>query len=119
MAHKPHLLLLSTLVFSVAASAAQATNLVVNGGFEETTNGGGQLGDNTDATGWSTDGYNFVFTPGSADSTGVTGFYGNLQLWGPNNGSANSLPATSPMAETMSGLTGLTRLSQSPRPSTD
>jgi hypothetical protein len=89
----------SIIAFAMVASGgAQAggINLVSNGSFEETTNGGGQLGYNTDATGWSTNGYNFLFTPGSADTTGVPGQFGNLQLWGPNNGSANGLPVTSP-----------------------
>ena len=80
----------------LAVAAPGSPNLVTNGGFEATPNGGGELGFNTNATGWTTDGYNFLFTPGSADSTGVTGSYGNLQLWGPNNGSPNGLPATSP-----------------------
>jgi hypothetical protein len=76
--------------------AAYAVNLVQNGDFEMTTNGGGQLGFNTDATGWTTTGYNFLFPSGTADTTGVIGSAGNLQLWGPNNGSANGLPASSP-----------------------
>jgi len=86
----------------MAASAAQATDLVVNGGFETTTNGGGQLGFNTNATGWTTNGYNFLFTSGTADDPGVTGSDGNLKLWGPGGGvgysaySNNGLPASSP-----------------------
>jgi hypothetical protein len=74
--------------------AAHATNLVTNGDFETTTSGGGQLGFNTDATGWSVPGdssYTFLFTPGTASYTGQTGQYGNLDLWGPGNGSANGL----------------------------
>jgi hypothetical protein len=78
-----------------ASGAAQAAGLI-NGGFGTTTNGPGQLGYNTEAAGWTTTGYNFLFTPGSADTTGATGAYGNLQLWGPNNGSANGLTPTSP-----------------------
>jgi hypothetical protein len=87
-----------TLAFAALATSAHATNidLVTNGSFETTTNGGGQLGYNTDATGWTTNGYNFVFTSGSADTTGTPSQYGNLQLWGPGNGSANGLPASSP-----------------------
>jgi len=80
----------------LATTSAHATDLVVNGGFEQTTNGAGQLGNNTNATGWTTTGYNFVFAPGTADSTGATGQFGQLSLWGPNNGSNNGLPATSP-----------------------
>ncbi len=72
--------------------------LVTNGGFEITTNGPGELGYNTNAASWSTTGYNFLFSPGSADTTGVTGEYGNFQLWGPGNGSSNGLPPTSPAA---------------------
>ncbi len=47
-------------------------------------------------TGWTTSDYNFVFQSGTADSSGATGQYGKLQLWVPNNGSANGLPASSP-----------------------
>ena len=86
-----------------SAGSAQATNLVVNGGFES-NGGGGQINYNTGATGWSVvpsgccgnSSYVFLFGQGTADTTGVTGEYGNVQLWGPNNGSANGLPATSP-----------------------
>ncbi len=77
-------------------SVSARANLVTNGGFESTTNGAGQLGYNTNATGWTTSGYNFLFTPGSADTTGADGQYGSLQIWGPGNGSNNGLPATSP-----------------------
>ena len=41
-------------------------------------------------------GYNFIFAAGTADTTGATGVYGGLTLWGPNNGSANGLPPSSP-----------------------
>jgi hypothetical protein len=75
---------------------AHAANLITNGGFESTTNGAGQLGYNTNATGWTTTGYNFIFAAGTADTTGANGQYGNVTLWGPNNGSANGLPGTSP-----------------------
>jgi hypothetical protein len=80
----------------VGSSAAFAGDLITNGSFESTTSGGGQLGYNTNATDWTTTGYNFLFTPGSADTTGVNGQFGSLELWGPNNGSANGLPSTSP-----------------------
>lgn len=79
-----------------ASSGARADNLVTNGSFE--SNGGnGQLGFNTSATDWSiSGGYTFLFAPGTADTTGANGQYGGLSLWGPGNGSANGLPATSP-----------------------
>ena len=78
------------------AGATALANLVTNGSFETLTNGAGQLGYNTNATGWTTTGYNFVFASGTADHAGATGQYGNLQLWGPGNGAANGLPASSP-----------------------
>jgi hypothetical protein len=78
---------------------AFATSLVTNGSFE--SNGGnGQLGFNTVATDWSVPpiprSYTFVFTPGTADTSGATGEYGFFALWGPGNGAPNGLPATSP-----------------------
>jgi hypothetical protein len=86
----------SGLAFLALAVSAKA-DLVVNGGFESSSAGAGQMDFNTTVTGWSTmSGYTFLFTPGSADTTGANGQYGNLALWGPNNGSANGLPATSP-----------------------
>jgi len=81
------------LLFAVPA---QAGNLVTNGSFEDTTNGAGQLGYNTNATGWTTTGYNFLFPAGTADNVGANGVDGNLSLWGPGNGSNNGLPASSP-----------------------
>ncbi len=85
---------LLALAFSVPAAAS---NLVVNGSFE--SNGGnGQVNYTTTLAGWSLNNpsYTFVFAPGTADTTGATGQYGFLALWGPGNGSANGLPATSP-----------------------
>jgi len=99
----------SAIALSVFAFSTQAANLVSNGGFETTTGSstGGQLGYNVTATGWSVPSptssppgsYAFLFTPSAtpttsgtnADNGGVTGQYGNLQLWGPGNGSANGL----------------------------
>ena len=88
-------------LFLVAVRSAHAANLVSNGGFETLTNGPGSIQSQygyTTATGWSTTGYNFVFGPGTADTTGsyTSQFKGYLHLWGPNNGSANGLPASSP-----------------------
>lgn len=93
------------LALSFAAMGAKATNLVTNGSFEQLTGGIGQIGYNGSSllTGWTngTDGsgnlgYNFVYSSGSADTTGANGDSGNVKLWGPNDGSANGLPATSP-----------------------
>ena len=71
-----------------------AADLIKNGGFETLTNGYGQIGYNTDATGWTTTGYNFVFSATNADNGGVNGRLGNVQLWGPGNGSSNGLHAS-------------------------
>jgi hypothetical protein len=81
------------LALSLAGIGAKATSFT-NGSFESTTGGvSGQLGyQGFNATGWQTNGYNFLFTPGSADTTGSNGQYGNLQLYGLNNGGLNALP---------------------------
>lgn len=88
-----------TLLTLTICAPAFATQLVINGSFE-VNGGGGEINTNTSATGWSVPGgngsYTFLFPSGSADTTGVTGQFSNLQLWGPNNGSANGLPASSP-----------------------
>lgn len=79
---------------ALIASTGQAAELVVNGGFEITTNGVGQLGYNTNAFGWTTNGYNFLFSGNTADTLGANGSYGNLKLWGPGNGANNGLSAS-------------------------
>ena len=87
------------LLASAALLASPAfANSFTNGGFEILTNGPGQLTTNTVATGWTVanGGYTFAFAPGTADTTGSNGQYGNLSLWGPVNGAANGLPSTSP-----------------------
>lgn len=96
----PALLCAAGLLFT---STARATiSYVQNGSFELTTNGTGQLGYNTNATDWTNtvvngvDGYNFLYAPGTADTTGGVGVDGTVMLWGPGNGSANGLPASSP-----------------------
>ncbi len=86
---------------AVLAASAQATSLALNGDFEQLLVPGaaaefGSRHPSQQVTGWTTTGYNFVFTPGSADTTGALGEYGGLTLWGQNNGSNNGLPATSP-----------------------
>ncbi len=93
--------LLAVIALAALGSSVQATSLVVNGDFEQLLLPGAsrEFGSRYPAqqvTGWTTTGYNFVFTPGSADTTGAKGEYGGLQLWGPNNGSSNNLPASSP-----------------------
>ena len=96
---------LSALALATAANAAPS--IVTNGGFEDTTNGGGQIGFNTDITGWTSGpaAYNFVFTPGTGD-TGVTSQFGSFSLHGPANGTNNGLPATSPLGGNYLALDG-------------
>lgn len=86
----------STLALLTLGIPARADSLITNGSFELLTAGPGQLGYNTNATDWTTAGYNFVFATGTADLGGSNGQYGNLALWGPNDGSGNGLPASSP-----------------------
>ena len=82
---------------ALLASPALA-NSFQNGGFEILSNGPGQLTNNTVATGWTVanGGYTFAFAPGTADTTGSTGQYGALLLWGSNNGGVSTFAATSP-----------------------
>ena len=103
----------SALLLPVSAWAGP--ELIANGNFETTslgtaaqiaraTNGG------TTVTGWTNTGYNFLFTPGSADTTGAKSYQSNqyLRLWGPNDGapSSNKLTATSPVGGNFIGADG-------------
>ena len=88
---------MALLTFAISAQA----NMVINGGFETTSNGPGQFDFQTTATGWtSTNGgnnaYNFIFASGTGDTTGSNGQYGNVALWGLNNGGLDLLPVSSP-----------------------
>ena len=114
---KRTLLIVCALGAGAIAVPAFATNLVTNGSFESASAGvysnaaafaanpEGQLGDQVTLTGWSQAtngyggpaGYTFLFNPGHADDgAGAPGFYGNVALWGPPEGAANGMPATSP-----------------------
>lgn len=87
----------------LATLPAHAVPVIVNGNFETVTTSvstefgtrfGGQV-----VEGWTTGGYNFLFKPGTADTTGAANEFSknkNLTLWGPGNGAANGLPASSP-----------------------
>lgn len=107
---------LAAVAVCVSGGAVQAANLIINGDFELTTLAGSyEFGDNysdNQVTGWETQGYNFIFAPGTADTTGSVGAYGTLNLWGPGNGAANGLTATSPTGGNFlaadGALTGLT-----------
>jgi hypothetical protein len=88
-------LVLVTL-FALASTSAVATpiNLVKNGDFEQTV-GFGEIGLYSTVANWTSTGFNFIFAPGMADTTGAPGAYGQLQLWGANNGGANALATSS------------------------
>lgn len=92
---------LSTAVLALAlpTAAAHATPVtVVNGSFEQTlTNRSSEFGDNYQSqqvTGWSGRGYNFVFLPGTANTTGAVGSYGPIYLWNSSNGGLNTITAS-------------------------
>ncbi len=100
--------MIKTIVATIIASAclatgASAANLVQNGGFELTTNGvGGTTRGLTRPVGWTVpvNGLDFIYAPGTADTTGTpyissTG-PARFFLWGSRNGGVNVLPATSP-----------------------
>jgi hypothetical protein len=111
---------ITAVALLMAAHAARADNLVVNGGFETTTSGNGQLGYTTVAASWTSTGYNFLFAPGTADTTGAIGVDGPLYLWGTGNGGNDVLGVSpnggnfiasdpvyesGPISQTITGLT--------------
>ena len=100
-------------VIALLGTSAHATvNLVENGGFDATNFvGSSQFGQLTGTkagpyghkglykvTDWSTSAYAFLFKSGTADTTGAVDYIKNnhLKLWGPGDGSANGMPASSP-----------------------
>jgi hypothetical protein len=90
---------MTLLTFAIPAQAIP--NFVLNGDFELIVNGSGGIGEFNNATyttvaDWTSSGYNFIYAPGTADTTGGTGTFGTVKLWGPGTGSANGLTATSP-----------------------
>jgi hypothetical protein len=103
-------------VIAIGTGAARAgTELVVNGDFEQTTlTASGQFRA-SNVTGWSTTGYNFLYFPGTATTTGGQGDSGTVKLWG-NNGfvdsptggnfvAADGAYEVKPISQTINGLT--------------
>lgn len=102
-----------------AAAHADSLNLVSNGSFQQLSNPAvaSEFGtepnltasqkNGQEVTGWTSTGYNFVFTPGSADTTGsnITGPY-YVKLWGSNNGGLNTI-AASPDGGNFLGMDGV------------
>ncbi len=108
-----HRKLLALAAFAALAlgggSQALAAQLIVNGSFEDTTipgsfgvgDGappldGGPYYHHNQATGWTISGYNFIFTPGTLDTTGSSNGFQPVTVWGSNNGGSVVLPLTSP-----------------------
>ena len=87
---------LGALMLASNSSFAQV-NLIQNGDFEVTTgHSSGEWDTNNpyvNVTGWISNGYNFVFAPDTADTTGAhsSEFNNELKLWGPGNGVNNGL----------------------------
>ena len=73
--------------------AGRAQNLVQDGHFTQLTlNESAEFGSlypQQQVGGWATSGYNLVFLPNTATTSGATTSYGTLQLWGPGDGANN------------------------------
>ncbi len=108
----------ATLAAVSLGSAAQATQFVTNGSFETTSLAASYKMNTTNVTGWSTTGYNFLFFPGTATTTGayVPEYKSQITLWGGNGFPASSPDGgnfiaadgafgTAPITQTISGLT--------------
>src|ERR1700735_3510724 len=82
---------LAGLAMATVMTAAHATNLVTNGSFESLQNpalGSDGIGvtdhQSQNVTGWTSLGYDFVFTPGQPNAAD-----GGLSLYGPSTGNNN------------------------------
>jgi hypothetical protein len=86
----------SALALALTVSSAHADVInVVNGGFETTTLAGSGKFNASSAqqvTGWTSNGYNFVYTATGGDTN--NGQNNAIELWGPANGSNNGLTAS-------------------------
>jgi hypothetical protein len=92
-------------LFPFVSPVRAGQHRATKGSFVVTTAGIGQLGFNTNGTDLTNvfnvgvDGSNILFIPGTANTTGGAGVEGNVKLWGPGDGSANGLPASTPDGE--------------------
>jgi Protein of unknown function (DUF642)/PEP-CTERM motif len=93
------------IALAAGSPASVRADLVINGSFESTTAGIGQLGYNTDVTGWTSPApngsYNYVF---SSPTDAPTGQYGSLSLW--NNSTAGNGMTASPDGGNFVGMDG-------------
>ena len=123
-----YITLLATAVAALAAlpAAASHANLVQNGGFETTTLTNSSsfatyFTGTSKVANWTTNGYNLLFTPGTAQTAGADTEYGkgNVKFYGPLNGTANGFKdsptggnfvaadgafGVSPIQQTLTGL---------------
>lgn len=112
--------------FGLAPKAA--ANLVQNGNFSQIggvpsgPGASGMLGLNVFASDWTTSGYNFLYTPGTADTTGAIGNASPnpVLMAGPGNGSANGFNSAGPTGGNFVALAGafLNQNSTTPLPIT-
>lgn len=98
MTLRPFLLSVPILVAASVLSVAHALPVIVNGGFETTSLTASAQVTTTNVTGWSTSGYNFLFLPGTATTTGAASTsYGQFYLSGTlPSGASNGFTSTSP-----------------------
>jgi len=110
---------MATIATPAGAVIDPTHQFVVNGDFENLTNGLGQLTRNTTAVGWTSAmsgsdyGFTYAFNAASASTTGSPGEV-QERLWGPGNGANNGL-AASPTGGNFIGSDGayhISRLSQ-------
>jgi hypothetical protein len=106
------------MAFAPDSHAGTVVQYVTNGNFSALATPGGaayevdtQAGTSTDITGWTSTGYNFIFTPGTATSTGAySPQYSNyLSLWGAANigtGVTNTWNGNSPEGGNFIGADG-------------
>jgi hypothetical protein len=90
------LIVIHGIALALGATSDSHADIITNCSFELTSNGNGQPGFNTTLTGWTSTGYNFIYAPGTSDTTGAVGHDGTVKLWGPGTGSTNGLTANSP-----------------------
>lgn len=98
MTLRPFLLSVSVLLAASVGTGAWAVPVIVNGDFETTSLTASAQVNTTNVTGWSTAGYNFLFFPGTATTTGAASVsYGQLYLGGTlPSGASNNFPNASP-----------------------
>lgn len=109
MTLRPFLLSVPVLAAVSTGSDAWAVPVIVNGGFEQTSFTTPTEMNTSNVTGWSTAGYNFVFFPGTATTTGsyTPQFNGQLVLAGTlPSGASNGFPASSPNGGNFVGADG-------------